>query len=166
MTMQIDQAHAPAATGRCNRKGRVGILARFRLFVPWILLGLYSVNTGPAMAHDNPGGPVLAYAAEVDRLNRLHQPVFIDGVCASACTMYLGVEGMCVTHDAFFKFHAASEPGSDRPDAFGSLVMMAHYPKAIRDWAIRSGALESVEFSPAHSLTGDEAHRMGVPYCP
>ena len=140
-------------------------MPRWNLRALSIIVAFYGLAASTAIARDNLGGPVLAYAAEVDHLNQIHQPVSIDGLCASSCTMYLGVTGMCITHDAFFKFHAASLPHSEHPDASGSLIMLSHYPKAIRDWAMRVGALSSTAFTPAHNLSADEVHQMGIPFC-
>src|SRR4051794_40359078 len=47
------------------------------------------------------GGNIRAYAAEISRLNRTGSPKVISGVCASACTMYLGVRKVCVHPDSY-----------------------------------------------------------------
>ena len=78
----------------------------------------------------------------------------ISGVCASACTMYLGVKNVCVEPDAEVWFHAAHVPGDHRPDPLGSLQMLSYYPKKVRAWAIQVGALEGTEWDGSSVLTG------------
>ena len=111
------------------------------------------------------GGNIRAYAAEVSRLNRTGSVKVISGVCASACTMYLGVKKVCVEPDAEVWFHAAHLPGDDRPDPLGSLEMLSYYPKKVRAWAIRVGALERTEWDGVNVLTGRQLIDMGITGC-
>src|SRR4051794_38829326 len=111
------------------------------------------------------GGNIRAYAADVSRLNRTGAKKVISGVCASACTMYLGVKNMCIEPDAEVWFHAAHLPGEDRPDPLGSLQMLSYYPKKVRAWAIQVGALEKTEWDGANVLTGRQLIGMGLASC-
>jgi hypothetical protein len=111
------------------------------------------------------GGNIRAYAADVSRLNRTGAKKVISGVCASACTMYLGVKNVCIEPDAEVWFHAAHLPVEHRPDPLGSLQMLSYYPKKVRAWAIQVGALEKTEWDGANVLTGRQLIGMGVARC-
>ncbi|MDB5651079.1 MAG: hypothetical protein JWL62_2599 [Hyphomicrobiales bacterium] len=115
---------------------------------------------------DDRGGNLRAYVTDVARLNRDQLEKRIGGLCASACTVYLGVKKVCVEPDAEVWFHAAFLPGSTKPDPTGSLEMLSYYPPNVRRWAIARGALEQIEWSTDHKLTGDQLIAMGLRRCP
>ncbi|MBG0810031.1 hypothetical protein IY145_11645 [Methylosinus sp. H3A] len=111
------------------------------------------------------GGNLRSYVADVQRLNAEGAPKAIRGVCASACTIYLGVKNVCVERTAQLWFHAAHLPGDSHPDALGSLEMLAFYPPRVREKVIRSGAFDSTDFDNSKSISGEELISMGVPAC-
>ncbi|MDB5597240.1 MAG: hypothetical protein JWM36_4201 [Hyphomicrobiales bacterium] len=139
-------------------------------FVPAAVLILSWAAGGPVAAQppvsQDQGGVLRAYAADVARLNRARQEKRIAGLCASACTLYLGVDKVCIEPTAQVWFHAAFRPGDAQPDRAGSLEMLSYYPLAVRRWAIRSAALEQTGWDPAHRLTGQQLIAMGVRQCP
>lgn len=108
------------------------------------------------------GGLIRDYGARVKKLGRVE----IRGTCVSACTMYLAVRGVCVDKYALLWFHAAFDLGTGRISPAGSAELRAHWPKPVRDWAARVGALESVTFTWRRALSGVELIAMGVPACP
>lgn len=114
--------------------------------------------------HDS-GGSLRAFAADVRRLNAEGATKAIRGACASACTIYLGVKNVCVEPNAQLWFHAAHLPGDAHPDPLGSLEMLSYYPPRVREWVIRTQALESVDFDDTKKLTGEQLVLMGVPPC-
>jgi hypothetical protein len=111
------------------------------------------------------GGKLLAYTAQVDRLNRENREKRISGVCASACSVFLGVRRICIERDAQVWFHGAYKPASLRPDPTGSLVMLSYYPRRVRRWAIETRALERTSWSAEHMLTGEQLIKMGLSPC-
>ncbi len=118
------------------------------------------------VATEDGGGNLRAYAAQVRELNERGATKAISGVCASACTMFLGVKKVCVEPSAQFWFHAAHLPDDATPDELGSLQMLSYYPPSVRAWAISVRALESADFNDAKKLTGEDLIRMGVARCP
>jgi hypothetical protein len=78
----------------------------------------------------NPGGYVEEFARRVEHLRR---PVRIEGLCMSACTMFLGARRVCVTPDAAFMFHQAyfGDYGRARPSAAGTRVMESFLPPRV-----------------------------------
>ena len=56
------------------------------------------------------GGQIGTYLTKFNALRRTGQPVVIDGTCASACTLVVGMiprDHICVTPRAVLAFHAA-----------------------------------------------------------
>lgn len=106
------------------------------------------------------GGSVLDYYESTHAVDyRAHRTV-ISGVCASACTMKLGMRNACIEPEATLLFHQASSNGVR--SELGTRVMLYAYPQRIQQWALRSGALSSSNLT---ALSGQEAIAMGVQSC-
>ena len=76
------------------------------------------------------------------------QHVAIDGTCASACTLLLGViphDRICVTPRAVLAFHAAWDPSltGAQTNAAGIKYLWSRYPGDVRRWIARHGGLRS-----------------------
>lgn len=112
------------------------------------------------------GGDIGEYTRRiVSGAGRAH---VISGDCMSACTMWLGHRGVCVTPDAVLWFHAAT----DRLQAMrqenpwrtishaGNAALLAMYPPRVR--AVVRPWLDSPDY---HTLTGAQLAALGVPLC-
>lgn len=55
------------------------------------------------------GGVIREYTQRVYTLNQRGVQVVIDGLCASACTLYLTADKVCFTQRATFGFHSAQD---------------------------------------------------------
>jgi hypothetical protein len=83
-----------------------------------------------------------------EALRKSGQRVAIDGTCASACTLLLGViphNRICVTPRAVLAFHAAWDPSltgaqTNKP---GTKYLWSRYPTDVRRWILRHGGLRS-----------------------
>jgi hypothetical protein len=112
----------------------------------FMLLGL-----APALAEvrigDDGGGQIGPYLAKYRALRASGERVEIDGACASACTMLLGIiprNHICVTPHASFVFHSAWDPQGDQGvSADGNRILWSTYPEGIRQWIKRHGGLHS-----------------------
>jgi hypothetical protein len=95
---------------------------------------------------DDEGGNIGDYWSRFMALRNSGEPVVIDGTCASACTMVLGIvpsDRICVTRNAVFGFHAAyrgflvfrvtNDPATR--------TLFNLYPGPIRHWITRNGGL-------------------------
>jgi len=76
------------------------------------------------------------------------QRVVIDGSCASACTLLLGViphNRICVTPRAVLAFHAAWDLSLTRAQTNTSATkyLWSRYPDGVRRWIARHGGLRS-----------------------
>jgi hypothetical protein len=97
---------------------------------------------------DDLGGQIGDYLAKYQALRRSGDRVIIDGTCASACTMLLGLiprSRICVTSRAALAFHSAWDPasgGSRVISRAGNRLLWLSYPRDVRDWIGRHGGLQ------------------------
>lgn len=112
------------------------------------------------------GGSIAGRQAEVNSLLRSKQPVEIHGTCASACTMYLGLDNVCVSRRSRLGFHSpqlATKGLRMLPDQWerASRLLASHYPASIGKWYIAEGRYsDDLIF-----ISGSEMIRHGVKEC-
>jgi hypothetical protein len=87
-------------------------LAMLRVGAAIVMIGMPAIASPPAAERilDDSGGRIGAYLTKYEALRKSGQRVAIDGTCASACTLLLGViphNRICVTPRAMLAFHAA-----------------------------------------------------------
>ena len=63
------------------------------------------------------GGNVDQFAAWATRFNQTGEPFKIEGICQSACTIFLRIKQVCIVPDSTFRFHAGH---TDLPLSFSS----------------------------------------------
>ena len=94
---------------------------------------------------DDGGGQIGTYLAKYRALRASGERVEIDGTCASACTMLLGViprNRICVTPRASLVFHSAWDAQADQAVAAdGNRILWSNYPESVRQWIKRHGGL-------------------------
>ncbi len=96
--------------------------------------------------HD-PGGDLGLYQVKAQVVRELNLKVVIDGVCASACTMLIGVPStqVCVTKRAKLRFHRARlkkhVPNGRAILREANRMMLASYPAGVRNWIQQRGGL-------------------------
>jgi len=83
-----------------------------------------------------------------EALRKSGQRVVIDGTCASACTLLLGViphNRICVTPRAVLAFHAAWDVSltGAQTSAPGTKYLWSRYPDGVRRWIRHHGGLRS-----------------------
>ncbi|QDC09113.1 hypothetical protein FHY55_07590 [Oceanicola sp. D3] len=113
------------------------------------------------------GGFIRVRLAEIKELKAEKRRVEIRGkVCFSTCTMYLGVEDVCVSPKTTFGFHGpAMAVGRMSPAQFDyvSRVIASHYPEPIANWYLAEGRTRT---SGLYRMSGQNLIRLGVPACP
>jgi hypothetical protein len=121
-----------------------------RMGLTAMLLTLISVAPASAavLISDDQGGQIGAYLAKYQALRASGDRVEIDGTCASACTMLLGViprDRICVTPRAVLAFHSAWTPTSEgkQISSAGNFYLWSNYPSDVRKWIIAHGGLHS-----------------------
>ena|SRR5690349_6596476 len=97
---------------------------------------------------DDSGGRITSYLTRYQALRKSGHGVAIDGTCASACTLLLGViphDRICVTPRAVLAFHAAWDLSwaGIKTNAPATKYLWTHYPDEVRNWITRHGGLKS-----------------------
>ena len=100
------------------------------MIASFLFATVLSANAADIVVSNDNGGVIGHYMAKYDTADR----VIIDGWCASACTLALGLRNVCVTDRARLGFHAAS--GTEGTD-----LLMSTYPGAVQAWINRHGGL-------------------------
>jgi hypothetical protein len=111
-----------------------------------LLLGLLPAVAATRIGDDG-GGQIGAYVAKFRALRASGEHVEIDGPCASACTLLLGIiprDRICVTPRAKLVFHSAWDAQGDTAVvADGNRILWANYPESVRQWIKRHGGLHT-----------------------
>ena len=112
-----------------------------------VAMSLGSAEATVRISDDN-GGQVGKYLDRFRALRERGDRVEIDGVCASACTMLLGViprNRICVTPRAVLAFHSAWDPtpAGVQDSSAGNAYLWANYPGDVRKWIARHGGLHA-----------------------
>jgi hypothetical protein len=123
---------------------------RLRIIVaPLILIANSAVAVADFRILDDQGGRIGSYIGKFEAIRNRGERVIVDGVCASACTVMLGIippSRTCVTPGAVFEFHAAWDPvatGGTVESRAGNRLLWAYYPPRIRSWISSHGGLSS-----------------------
>jgi hypothetical protein len=115
---------------------------------------------------DDYGGVLIPRLANLQALKLRGDTVEIRGdICASACTLYLGLPNACIIPQTKFGFHGPSHYGRPLPQADYerlSQVVAAQYPLVLRDWFMTSGrkTLVRMQFISGQTLIG-----LGLKQC-
>ena len=115
------------------------------------LTALWLGAAAPASAErilDDSGGRIGTYLIRYETLRKSGQRVAIDGTCASACTLLLGViphDRICVTPRAVLACHAAWDPSltGAQINKPGTKYLWSHYPDDVRRWIAQHGGLQT-----------------------
>jgi hypothetical protein len=97
----------------------------------------------------SPGGQIGPFVRLFSVLSESRERIVIDGPCLSACTLVLSMvprQRICVTPRAILGFHAASSRdyfGQRALEPEATDVVLATYPRAVRQWIVRRGGLSS-----------------------
>lgn len=114
------------------------------------------------------GGDLDARVAQVEGLRATGTQVRIEGLCVSACTLYLGLPNACVMPGAQLGFHGPRTrlPGIPLPAADferQTRVMAGYYPGAIRAWFMAEARM--ITTSSYFVISGAQAIDMGARGC-
>ena len=93
------------------------------------------------------------YIKIVDQYNASGEGFRIEGVCRSACTMFLGIRNACVERDAQLMFHAGHDIAENRtgPDTRATLLTLDRYSERLRKYLLENHYVDTGEL---HALTG------------
>lgn len=108
----------------------------FRVLLGAVLACNIAISAHARTVGNDMGGNIMEYHRAVKRIEASGEPVRIDGLCASACTLYLRLPSkqLCITPRARFGFHASNQ-------AWGTRAMWNEYPGWVRQWITTHGGL-------------------------
>lgn len=123
-----------------------------------LVLGLSGLNI-------DYGGDLITRMQVFEMLENTKVAIPLEGVCISACTMYLGLSKVCVKPNTVFGFHSAynyNENGEPVKSKFGNSILMQYYPPAIEKWVKDNKAFDSLDLT---YMDADTAWKLGIPKC-
>jgi hypothetical protein len=112
------------------------------------------------------GGYVPDFLIIVRQYNASGEAFRIQGVCKSACTIFLGIRNVCVERSATLMFHAGHDIAENvtGPDTRASRAALFRYNEALRRYLLDGHYLDT---SAYHSLPGNVIiDRFGYRECP
>jgi hypothetical protein len=87
----------------------------------------------------------------------------IEGLCKSACTLFLAIRNVCVSRGATFMFHAGHDT-SRNITASATSHMLGAYNASLRDYVTANHYLDTLAF---HAISGcDMIQKFGYKECP
>jgi len=124
-----------------------------------LLVGVRASSAAVRIADDR-GGKIGTYLDKYQSLRTSGETVIVDGYCASACTIVLGMvprDRICVTSRANFGFHAAYDldaNGREVTNSGATRTLYSMYPSLVRRWiAARGGLKPQLIFLRGEELT-------------
>ena len=133
--------------------------ATFLLAAALLLVGVHASSAAVRIADDR-GGKIGTYLDKYHSLRTSGETVIIDGYCASACTIVLGMvprDRICVTSRTNFGFHAAYDldaNGREVTNSGATRTLYSMYPSLVRRWiAARGGLKPQLIFLRGEELT-------------
>lgn len=121
---------------------------------------------GALIIRNDMGGRIDTRAVEIEKLKSEGRAVELRGeVCLSSCTMYLGLDNVCVDHRTKFGFHGPSEYGRPMPTEYfeyWSEFLAGYYKKPLSRWFMTKARFTLHDYFP---LSGKELIRMGYADC-
>ena len=138
-----------------------------RLFASLVFLAA-PVSVALADASSSPyseGGYVPDFVKIVRQYNASGEQFRIEGICKSACTLFLGIRNVCVERDAKLLFHAGHDIAENRtgPDTRASRAALYRYNESLRRHLLEDHHMDTDAF---YVLPGSELiDRFGYREC-
>lgn len=137
------------------------------LTVICVIFASLGFSQSKLVVRNDRGGLLTDRVEEIAQINQQGIPVEIRGsICLSSCTMYLGVENVCVESDVIFGFHGPSSYGRPlTPLRFEkwSQIMASYYPHTeLREWFLTRARYRIRGF---YKVSGKQIIEMGTPQC-
>lgn len=134
---------------------------------------ILAVSGAPAMSQtlaalvvqSDRGGLIGQRSQQISALRAVGQRVELRGTCLSACTMYLGLQNVCVSASASFGFHGPKRdrrPLTESEFNHFSKLMANNYREPLRSWFMSEGRYRT---SGYFGVSGSELIRIGYQEC-
>lgn len=124
-------------------------------------------SQSPLIIANDRGGSLKTRYLQIDSLYRSGREVRIVGPrCESSCTLYLGLDNVCISPDVRFGFHGPSLYGvlplSKAKFENLSITMSTFYPEPVRSWFLNEARHSTTKMA---YLTGDYFLSLGYRKC-
>lgn len=136
-----------------------------------LFLGVVAIIASPVLADGTSlghgeGGRIVDFLPIVQQYNASGELFRIQGVCKSACTLFLGIRNVCIERDATPMFHGGHDIQENvtGPDTRASRAMLYRFNEALRQHLLDGHYMDTEEY---HTLMGTELiDRFGYRECP
>jgi hypothetical protein len=109
------------------------------------------------------GGQFSRFDPVVQQYNQSGELFRIEGLCRSACTLFLGIKNVCVERSASLAFHAGHDRGRQVVARLSDHMLNA-YNARLRSYLVANHAMETLAF---HTVSGrDIIEKFGYRECP
>lgn len=127
---------------------------------------VFAQGQGALIIRNDPGGRIDTRAVEITKLRAEGRRVELRGeVCLSSCTMFLGLDNVCVDHRTQFGFHGPSSYGRPMPPEYfeyWSQVLAKNYTAPLKTWYMTKARYKLDGYYP---ISGEELIRLGYQDC-
>ena len=132
-----------------------------------VIAALAVVWSTSAMAGNNAGyelgGRFKRFDPVVSQYNQSGELFRIEGLCKSACTLFLAIRNVCVSRNATFMFHAGHDTNRNIT-ASATSHMLGAYNASLRDYVTANHYMDTLAF---HAVSGrDMIQKFGYKECP
>jgi len=136
-----------------------------------LFVAVYAVIASPSFAEGTSlghgeGGRIVDFLPIIQQYNASGELFRIEGVCKSACTLFLGIRNACVERSATLMFHGGHDVKENvtGPDTRASRAMLYRYKETLRQYLLEGHYMDNDEY---HTLMGSElVDRFGYRECP
>ena len=118
-----------------------------------LLLAACAIVASPALADGTSlghgeGGRIVDFLPIVRQYNASGELFRIQGVCKSACTLFLGVRNVCVERRATLMFHGGHDITENvtGPDTRASRTMLYRYKAALTQYLLEGHYMDTEAF--------------------
>jgi hypothetical protein len=133
-----------------------------RIAAGLVLASTSAMAAGSSVGYEL-GGSYYRFASLVQQYNGSGELFRIDGVCQSACTLFLAIRNVCIGPNARLLFRAAVE--NRRRSEHLTRLSLEHYNASLRSYLIGQRAMD--EWEKFHTVYGgDLISRFGYRKCP
>jgi hypothetical protein len=106
-----------------------------------------ALGDGSSKPHGG-GGRFAVYYPIIKKYNKSGERFRIEGVCRSACTLFLSIRNVCVDRSAFLSFHAGPDAKTKRwvRNSSSTRAMLAAYKPKLRRYLLDGHHVDSAKY--------------------
>jgi hypothetical protein len=137
-----------------------------------VALCFIALGAGPAALADGSskphgaGGRFAVYTPIIAKYNKSGELFRIEGVCRSACTLFLSIRNVCIDRSALLSFHAGPDAKTKQwvRNSSSTRAMLAAYKPKLRRYLLDGHHVDSRKYFTMKGATLID--RFGYTECP